>query len=131
YPNNTGYQRDLAWSHALLADVLTAESRHQEAFDHRRANTALTTQMCAAAPGESNLQRALANSYQSLGDALIPLGHGHGALAAYRVSLGLVQRALSANNQDPAWNQIGGERAMTMSERNERIAQALIGIRQR
>jgi len=105
-PDNPSFRRDLAWCHTLLADVLTNQGRHREAFDHRRSNAALTTQLAAAAPGDALQQRALAASYLSLADASVPLGNFDAALAAYRASLSLVQRALTATSQDPAWNQL-------------------------
>jgi autotransporter strand-loop-strand O-heptosyltransferase len=101
-----GFQRDLAWCHALLADVLAAQRRHAEAFEHRRSNAALITQLANTAPDDSSLQQSLATSYQSLGDAFVPLGNIDGALTVYRVSLGLTKRGLDANGQDPAWNQL-------------------------
>ncbi|MGJ4919800.1 autotransporter strand-loop-strand O-heptosyltransferase [Bradyrhizobium sp. HKCCYLRH2060] len=104
---NLSFQRDLAWCHALLADVLTAQGRHAEAFEQRRANTALITHLANTIANDPSLQQALANSYQSLGDAFLPLGNIDGALAVYRISLGLTKQGLDANGQnDPAWNQL-------------------------
>jgi autotransporter strand-loop-strand O-heptosyltransferase len=106
YPDNAGFRRDLAWCHALLADVVAAQGRHHEAFDHRRSHAALTTQLAAAVPGDPLLQQALAASYLSLADASLPLGNFDAALTAYRASLSLVQRALTVTSQDPMWNQL-------------------------
>ena len=103
---NLSFQRDLAWCHALLADVLAAQGRHAEAFEQRRANAALITRLANTAPNDWSLQQSLATSYQSLGDAFVPLGNIDGALTVYRVSLGLTKRGLDANGQDPAWNRL-------------------------
>ncbi|MGJ4888789.1 autotransporter strand-loop-strand O-heptosyltransferase [Bradyrhizobium sp. HKCCYLRH3099] len=103
---NLIFHRDLAWGHALLADVLAAQGRHAEAFEQRRANTALMTHLSNIAANDPSLPQALATSYQSLGDAFVPLGNIDGALAVYRISLGLTKRGLDANTQDPGWNQL-------------------------
>ncbi|BAM89986.1 hypothetical protein S58_40000 [Bradyrhizobium oligotrophicum S58] len=106
HPTNPSFQRDLAWCHALLADVLAAQGRHAEAFEQRRSNAAVVTQLANATPNDSSLQQSLAMSYQSLGDAFVPLGNIDGAVAVYRVGLGLIKRGLDANGQDPTWNQL-------------------------
>jgi len=123
HPANASFQRDLAWCHALLADVLAAQGRYTEAFEQRRSNAVITTQLANAAPNDASLQQSLAMSYQSLGDAFVPLDNIDGAVAVYRVGLGLIKRGLDANGQDPTWNQL-------YSSLLQKIRSALLAQRQ-
>ncbi|MGO9602038.1 MAG: tetratricopeptide repeat protein [Candidatus Binataceae bacterium] len=102
-PDNSGWQRDLAFSYNKVGNVLVAQGKLVDADTAYRDSLAVRQRLAKADPGNAGWQRDLAFSYNKVGNVLVAQGKLTEADAAYRESLAVREHMAKADPGNAGW----------------------------
>jgi tetratricopeptide (TPR) repeat protein len=116
YPDDAGWQRDLAVSYNRIGGVLEAQGDLSGAMAEFRKTLSIVERLAAQDPDNAGWQRELGVGYNRIGGVLESQGDLSGAMAEFRKTLSIVERLAAQDPDNAGWqrelgvgyNRIGG-----------------------
>jgi eukaryotic-like serine/threonine-protein kinase len=120
-PENTGLQRELAWSYFKVGTLLWETGDMPRAADYLRQTVRLREDLTKAEPSDVEHQYELSNAYDRLGMLVLEQGDANAALKYYR-------RSLEIDTSVPSAEQARESTRRSMSVEYEHIGSALLEL---